>query len=84
MKKTVAVDGRFENLIAELKARGYEVTDLYETDKQVDACVYYEGIRDFHNTGWGASGSVLMINGKSMAVEEVLSVLERGTYSSLF
>ncbi|MBA1334715.1 MAG: hypothetical protein HPY66_2619 [Firmicutes bacterium] len=84
MKKMVAVDRRLGNLIMELKAKGYEVTDLYETGKQVDACIYYDGIRDFHNTGWGAASGVLMINGRGMAVEEVLFVLERGTYSSLF
>lgn len=52
MAKTIAVDSRFQDLIEALRARGYEVVDLYCGHAGVEACVYYDGIRDFHNADY--------------------------------
>jgi 2,4-dienoyl-CoA reductase-like NADH-dependent reductase (Old Yellow Enzyme family) len=84
MKKVIAVDRRFNSLIRELEDRGYGVVDLFEQGASVDACIYYDGIRDFRNTGEVANSGVLMINGRGKTVDELEFILEKGTYSSLF
>ncbi|MGI6702610.1 MAG: YkuS family protein [Clostridia bacterium] len=84
MRKTIAVDGRFQNLIEDLKDRGYEVVDLYGPHTGVDACIYHDGIRDFHNADSYNNTAVLMIDGKGKTVDEIEAILQRGVYSSLF
>ena len=84
MAKTIAVDGRFQNLIVELRARGYEVVDLYGQHTSVNACIYYDGIRDFHNTDYSRDTGVLMIDGKGRSADDIEAILQKGVYSSLF
>lgn len=84
MTKTIAVDGRFQSLVEGLRERGYEVVDLYRPHTGVSACIYYTGIRDFHNADFSDNTAVLMIDGKGRTVEDIEAILQRGVYSSLF
>ncbi|HOC08280.1 MAG: hypothetical protein GXY97_03145 [Clostridiales bacterium] len=84
MAKTIAVDSRFQDLIETLRARGYEVVDLYSGHTGVEACIYYDGIRDFHNTDYSRDAGVLMIDGKGRSIDDIEAILQRGVYSSLF
>ena len=84
MAKTIAVDSRFQDLIEALKARGYKVVDLYGGHTGVEACIYYDGIRDFHNADYSRRTGVLMIDGKGRSVDDIETILQKGVYSSLF
>jgi hypothetical protein len=84
MGKIIAVDGRFEKLAARLEEKGYKVVDMYGQPTGVDVCIYYDGIRDFHNTDFSAGKRVLMIDGKGKTVEDIEAILQSGVYSSLF
>ncbi len=84
MAKTVAVDDRFQKLIKDLRERGYNVVGLYDNDVGVDACIYYDGIRDFQNLSPIQKGAVLMMDGKGKDIDDIEKILQRGVYSSLF
>ncbi len=84
MGKTVAVDKRFRELRQELEEKGYKVVDLFQYEAPVDACVYHDSIRDFHNANYLWDTGVLMINGKGKSAEDIEFMINRGVYSSLF
>jgi hypothetical protein len=84
MGKIIAVDSRFTNLIAGLEEKGHKVVDIYGEPTGVDACIYYDGIRDFHNTDFSGDHRVLMIDGKDKTIEDIEAILKSGVYSSLF
>lgn len=84
MGKTVAVDSRLEKLAIGLERKGYRVVDLYGGTMGVEACIYYNGIRDFHNDDISGGRRVLMIDGKGKTVEDIDEIIRNGVYSSLF
>lgn len=84
MEKIIAVDKRFSKLIQELVERGYRVVDLYQQDIPVNACIYYDKIRDFQNINLLSDAGVLMINGKDKTIDDLEFIINRGIYSSLF
>ncbi len=84
MVKTIAVDDRFKELIEALRERGYNVVNPYSSNSRVDACVYYEGIRDFQNHSLNQRDRVFMIDGKGKTVDDIETILQRRAYSSLF
>ncbi len=84
MEKTIAVDKRFRELRQELEEKGYKVVDLFQYEVPVDACIYYDSIRDFHNANYLWGTGVLMINGKGKSAKDIEFMINRGVYTSLF
>lgn len=84
MIKTIAVDCRFQDLMAELQERGYKVIDLHSGEAGANACIYHDGIRDYHNMYNLQDTGVLMIDGKGKTVNDIEAILQKGVYSSLF
>ena len=84
MAKPLEGDSRFQDLLETLRARGDEVGDLYSGHTGGEACIYYDGIRDFHNTDYSRDAGVLMIDGKGRSIDDIEAILQRGVYSSLF
>lgn len=89
----IAVQRGLENLKKELENRGYEVFYIGEHKtadavlyNEVDTYPYYEvnnlslAVSDDTNHAYGA----LLLNVTNKSTEEILSILERRTYSPLF
>lgn len=84
MKKVIAVDERFRDLKEQLKAKGYEVVDLYQRNVPIDVCIYYDNMKGFQNINPHTGMGVLMINGKGKSIADIEFMIKKGVYSSLF
>lgn len=83
----ISIDDSLSSLYEELKSMGYEIYKLSENIVS-DTVIYSEGINNsaplYSSFPCGSGKGVFLVNGDNKNCAEILGVINRRAYSSLF